>query len=420
MRLRHAFSISLFAQGIVLLVGFLNSIIITRNLDLSGRGQYALAMSVLLMINLIAGDILYRSGSYFVSKKSENWPDLFGNGIIFAATLSAILFILIQFAGNTITGHLLPGLNQSFLLLIIWGALPMIWVRFISGLYLGKQKYFRFNLLGVAPLVVFCLLNIILYLQKSFSAEKTMINYAVAMTIVGTGSIILLGVDRRLKLAASWELFKESFRTGLKFTLSTFFLFMLFRVDIFLINYLLGTEEAGLYSIAVILSEMLQKVANTSGTVIFPKIAGMESRTKQRDLSNRTLLFILLAGILFSVLLYLFGESIIILIFKERYAGAAQPLYYLLPGTVIMALGKILLFSLWGQGGPRITLVVPAAAFILNTCLNIILIPQLGIIGAAISTSISYIVFGLSLIIYYSRNKPAVVAQSDEYTPISQ
>jgi O-antigen/teichoic acid export membrane protein len=198
------------------------------------------------------------------------------------------------------------------------------------------------------------------------------------------------------------EVASESLAKGLKSSASSISLFMLFRVDIYLINYFLGTEQAGLYSIAVILSELLQKFANTAGTVLFPKIAGERNVSSGHRLSLGVLFLVSAVGLVFAALLAVFGREIIVLLYKERYAAAVSPLMWLLPGTVVMAVGKIFMFSLWGRGFPPSTYIVPLCALVLNATLNAILIPRYGIDGAAFSTSFSYCVFGVILASVYA------------------
>ena len=400
MRFRKVFSISLVAQGAVLFIGFINSVMITRNLGVEGRGQYAIAMNVITVLALLVGDGLYRSNTYLVSANRERLSILFSNGVLAIAGFGSLVFVIALLWGDEIIQTILPGLSIAILLWAVISIVPLILIRSIEGLVLGLQRYLIFNGLVVLPLACFLLFNVLLYLFGQYAPSHLLRNYCMAMLVVSIPVMIWLVRNESIRFKPQWKLARESLSKGIKANVSHLCLFMLFRVDIFLINLFLGTRQAGLYSIAVLVSELLQKMANTSGTVLFPKVAGRSSRAGQ-ILSIRVLLFVLGAGILFSIFLLVFGKSLIVLLFKEAFAPAIDPLYYLLPGTVIMAGGKIILFSLWGKGFPRITILVPLCALVLNTALNLYLIPELGIRGAAISTSLSYIVFGLGLGIYY-------------------
>lgn len=398
------FSISLFSQGAVLFIGFINSIIITRNLGVDGRGQYAIAMNVITILALVFGDGLYRSNTYLVSIERKNLSPLFTNGTLAVMIFSSLLLSLPFLIGRNLIEIVLPGLNPTLISLAILIVTPVIYLRSVEGLLLGLQKYYVFNSLVVAPLFLYMLFNIGLFFFTFFTPARVLANYLVAMGIVVMLSLFWLLSSEKVKFKPNWKIGRESITKGLKASTSHICLFLLFRVDIFLLNYFLGIKQAGLYSIAVLISELLQKMANTSATVIFPKLTGKQS-IEGRRLSLNVLTFILLVGIIFSMFIVIFGKQIIILLYKKKFAESAGPLYFLLPGTVIMAGGKIMLFSLWAQNFPRITVIVPLLTFFLNTALNLLLIPKFGINGAAISTSLSYTIFGIALGGYYFTHK---------------
>ena len=403
----RVFSISLLSQALVLLIGFVNSIIITRNLDLAGRGSYALTMNIILILGLIVGDGLYRSNTYLVSKDRDRLSRLLTNGVVAIVGMGILFFVMLWGVGKAVIPQILPGVDFQLMILVGISAIPLVFIRSICGLFLGLQRYYAFNLLVVAPLALYGILNVGSILWSTISPSVVLSNYAVAMFVMMVVALFMILRTETIRFKASWSVGKQSFLTGLKSSASTILLFLLFRVDIFLINYFLGTEQAGLYSIAIIISELLQKFANTSGTVIFPKIAGSKDAREGRALSYRVLIFVCVVGIVFAALLYLVGGKLIVLLFKERFAMAVHPLHILLPGTVVMAMGKIILFSLWGQGFPRITVLLPLVSFILNIFLNLMLIPRYGITGAAISTSVSYVVFGVTIFLYHLLSRPA-------------
>ncbi|MBN2030812.1 polysaccharide biosynthesis C-terminal domain-containing protein [bacterium] len=401
MGLVKIFSISLFSEAFVLLAGFVNSIVITRNLDLAGRGEYALTMNVVLILSLIFGDSLYRSNTYLISKNRKDLSRLISNGMVAILFLGFLLFSIFCLSGQDVFQQILPGVHLQLVFIAFLSLIPLIFIRCLNGLFLGMQKYYVFNFLVVAPLCLYCLLNVGLSFWGGFSPEKVMRNYLIAMVFFMVIAFIILVRTESFHFELNWHVAKQSMQTGIKSGISTVTLFLLFRVDIFFVNYFLGTDQAGLYSIAALVAELLQKFANTSGTIIFPQIAGESRPLRGYRLSVRVVLFVAVVGVIFALVVLVFGERLIVFLFQKAYAPAIIPLYYLLPGTVVMAVGKIIIFSLWGKGFPKVTIWVPLCAFILNVVLNLVLIPRLGIMGAALSTSISYLVFGISLILYF-------------------
>ena len=252
MGLVKIFSISLFAEAVVLFAGFINSIIITRNLELSGRGEYALTMNVVLILSLIFGDSLYRSNTFLISKNRKHLSPLISNGTVGIVLLGFILFSMFYLFGQDVFQYVLPGVHLQLIFLAFLSLIPLISIRSLSGLFLGMQKYYVFNFFIVAPLCLYCLLNVGLYFLGGFSPEKVMQNYCIAMTFLMIIAFFILARTESIHFGLNWGVAKQSIQTGMKSGISSISLFLLFRVDIFLVNYFLGTDQAGLYSIAIL------------------------------------------------------------------------------------------------------------------------------------------------------------------------
>lgn len=406
MGLLKIFSVSLLSQGTILIIGFINGIIITRSLGVDGRGKYAIAMGIIVALGLLFGEGLYYSNTYLVSIKKNKLSQLFTNGKIAVLGFSVIMVLTAICSHKLLTSTVLPGITSQLLLLSVFSVTPLIFLRSVTGLLLGLQRYYSYNIFLAAPFVLYIFLNIGLLLFSTYSPERVLVNYLIAMSCIALFASFWLYFKEKIQLGTSWDTGKESFSIGLKSSASQISLFLLFRVDIFLVNYFLGVRPAGLYSIAVVVTELLQKTANTLGTVIFPKLSG-KSLQEGRKLSLSVLLFVFFIGIVFSLFMVIFGVKIITLLYTKDFAEAANPLYILLPGAVIMSCGRIILSALWGQNFPRITIIVPLVSFCLNVVLNLLFIPMFGMNGAALSTTISYAFFGIILTVYYFKHDVA-------------
>jgi len=386
------------AEGVVVFVGFVNSIIITRALGVEGRGQYSLTMTIVTVSSLILGDGLYRANTYLSSRNANNTKHLFGNLTIYNIII-AIFLLIFGLSGYSLICFIVPGLSHS-LVIIAFIVVPfLIAERSMIAIFLGKQDYNRYNFFLAFPFILYLCANLLLLLLTNVTPFKVMLNYTLAIGFA-FGLIFYIFIRQEKSIQPNAHIAKQAWNAGSKALVSHVSLFLLFRIDIILINLFLGVGSAGLYSIAVLLAELLQKLANTAGNVIFPKVTG-ENNAKKRALTIKVMSFVLSISVLFSVFIVFLGKDIIILLFKKDFAASANALYWLLPGAVIMSGAKILNFALWGRGFPRVTVIAPLVALIINIILNVLLIPRLQIVGAAIATSCSYIVYSFILAFYY-------------------
>ena len=106
----------------------------------------------------------------------------------------------------------------------------------------------------------------------------------------------------------------------------------------------------------------------------------------------------------------LFSHLLIRILYTAVYLPAAEALIALLPGIVAMAIPKMLAADLSGRGKPHYAMVAGIISFALNFLLNILLIPIYGIVGAAIASSVSYIMTAVLLICFYKRETSAILS----------
>ncbi len=398
MSLIGVFSKSFIAEGIVVFVGFINSIIITRALGVEGRGQYSLAMTIITISALVLGDGLCRNNTFLTSKDKKLVSPLFGNLLLYFFFL-AILMAAAGVWGLPIFHIAVPGLSNKLIWLSVAVVPFYITIRSMNSIFLGLQDYNRYNFFLALPFIFYLLINICIYFFATVTPELVLTGYNASMILVFV-LILYLFIAKYKASKPDTALLKKSLNYSTKAAVSHISLFLLFRVDIILINLLIGVKGAGLYSISVMIAELMQKLANTSGNVIFPKLTGENTKQKQQ-LTMRVFAFVMIVSVVVAVFILLWGNEFIVLLFKKDFSDSALPLYWLLPGAVIMTGAKVIKFSLWAQGFPWITITAPVSALILNITLNLILIPRLGIVGAAIATSCSFIVYSIMIVGYY-------------------
>jgi O-antigen/teichoic acid export membrane protein len=90
-------------------------------------------------------------------------------------------------------------------------------------------------------------------------------------------------------------------------------------------------------------------------------------------------------------------------LYGKDFTGSVYPLLSLLPGILIFNLGKILANDLAGRGRVDINLFITGIGTVINITANLLLIPRIGAVGAALSSTISYSVVTLLFISRYIR-----------------
>ena len=101
---------------------------------------------------------------------------------------------------------------------------------------------------------------------------------------------------------------------------------------------------------------------------------------------------IFLVSLGLSLFLVIFGKELILIIFKSVFLPAYQPLLILLIGYTIYSMFMSIGTFYASIGHVQLSYKLALLSAIISIILNIIFIPPLGILGAAIATSISLVI----------------------------
>jgi len=184
-----------------------------------------------------------------------------------------------------------------------------------------------------------------------------------------------------------------------------------FSADQIWVDSTLGSAQVGLYAVATNLTNLLLKISDATGTVLYPRLAAAGERDAHAQTSavcRHTLFMTVVVALGYE----LFGGVGIRLLFGERYAGAILPMRLMLPGIVMISLYMILTRNFTSRNRQEINIAAAATALGINVGLNWVLIPRWGISGAAISTAVSYSAAALILLVAFARESGCSVAET--------
>ena len=134
---------------------------------------------------------------------------------------------------------------------------------------------------------------------------------------------------------------------------------------------------------------------------LFPYIASQPESKITPFLSRITFSVLLII----SIGLALFSKVIFSVLYGTQFIESALILIILLPGILIYGTGKIISADLAGRGKIKYNMIGAVIGAVSNIILNIILIPRYNIQGAAVATSISYILSVIYIVYVFQKDK---------------
>lgn len=267
--------------------------------------------------------------------------------------------------------------------------------HFARGVLYGARQDERANLPAAAGAVLGSVLSVVLALA-GLGLTGALLGLALANVVSGIATTalaapLLRGTEppHAETKPRTGELLRFGFGSALFLTLSL----ALYRADAMLILPLAGAEQAGLYAAATQWSEFVWFLPLAVQSVMIQSTSKLwvEGRIDEIStlLHNMVRLVALGTGLILIVIM-LFADQIMQAYFGPAFAGASLPLRLLAPGVFGYSLARILHPVMQARGNIGALLPLIAGASALNIVLNIVLLPVLGSVGAALSSCLTY------------------------------
>jgi O-antigen/teichoic acid export membrane protein len=366
---------------------FVAGVITARLLGPSSRGHLAVMIaipSLIAALSLLGAD---NANLYFAGRSREAHATVIRFAAVHAlmAGLAAIVVTLVAAVWEPAR----LGLNMS--LFVAAAALAPI---LVFGMLIGAAEAGRRRAPVVAGITAL--------------ASGAWLVGAGVVAVIGLGGVEPLfaafaGAQLMLVvvlLATSWPISWRAdavsggayLRYALGTNISGVALLVLLRLDVPLIQALAGPRQVGLYAVALPMAESLLLLSTVIGVVLLPDSAA--GRVDHRRAVTIAQLATIASGLV-ALALAIAAPWIIETVFGDPYAGAVPLLWALLPGLVFLTAGRTLQTHLVAHRAFRVPATGALVALTLCVTLELILIPPLGAMGAALASSVSYAIFAL-------------------------
>ena len=392
-------------------IGFATTVIVSRSLGPSGRGLFAVAAAV-AAIGIQFGNLgLHASNTYYVAKHRELLPVLIGNTLVvsFGIGGTAALF------GWTLVA-IWPKLAPLHGTLL---ALALAWIPFglayllLQNLLLGVDQVRTFNGIELASKATGLVLVGLAILSGKISAEIMFAATLAALVLSFFWVFWKLRDLLRHPVLVSLTVFRQHVRLGVKAYLIAFFGFLVLRIDLVMVKYMLGAQAAGYYSISETMAENMLTLPVVVGTILFPKLSGMAHRKEKLHLTRKAAFVTAALLVPIMVIGSALAKPLVQVVFGKSFLPAVAPFIWLMPGSFLLGVETVIVQYLNSLGFPRIVAYSWLLVTALNIGINLWAIPAYGIVGAAIVSTISYaLVFVLVLAVIYADQRSERVANS--------
>ena len=162
------------------------------------------------------------------------------------------------------------------------------------------------------------------------------------------------------------------------------------RLDQLVISVFLAPVQLGLYATAVTLTAPINLVGSSIATAALPTLARLETREAQRDAVRGFLRLTLAASMAIAIPALIFTAPIISFFFKDVYLGATGVTRVLLVAAVALSMNRAMAACVKALGRPLDSGISEMLGLVVTTVSLAVLLPVLGIMGAALASLLAY------------------------------
>jgi O-antigen/teichoic acid export membrane protein len=187
--------------------------------------------------------------------------------------------------------------------------------------------------------------------------------------------------------------------------------------DTILIGFFMSNAEVGIYRTAFQLTSIATFATLAFHTVLYPKISNWGTHGQTKEIENslsRAWTYSLFLAIPTCIGGMILGDKLLYYLYGASFVDGIPALYFLLLVQVVNVFMYLGTMSLTALNKPKDAFQVTVIAAITNVLLDIVLIPVLGITGAAIATLIAMTLNALGALLLLSR----IISVKFEYEPV--
>ena len=416
MKRRAIKTISLLWLGSIIGAGcsFFTQIILARDLGPGDYGKFSSVLATVVLLVPLAG---FGISQYWLKVfGQEGWAAMrwfIPSFRLLSVSTGLVIFTLILWA---LFGPHDKEIESLLYVLCVY-VLGQVALELVSSKLQLEERYFHLSLWQLLPHFARLLLIISLAIFFSENMSLHIVAYiysGIALTFALLASIELSNIqisnfhlkghNKELKCFASEEdapTLIDVIEKSWPFGLASLFQLIYFQSDIILVKYITGAEAAGIYNVAfIIIAAVLMLPSVVYQKFLLPKIHRWANHDRDRfyQVYRQGNILMAILGILAMLIVWTLSSWALPLLFGDNYIDSVLLLNILAICLPILFVASSVGATLVTQEYMRVKVKYMGVVAILNIALNIILIPILGALGAAISTVLSN---GVLLIVYY-------------------
>lgn len=418
-QLRSGVILSYINLGISAIIPFLYTPIMLEMLGQAEYGLFSLSHSVvgyLSLLNFGFGSTIIRYiAKYRAQKKTKEIENSFGFFIFLYSILAVAVFLIGIILSNNVDAVFKQGLNteeiekmRTLVLIMSINVAMSFPISVFSSVAIAYEKYFFRKTMDIISTVATPIMNLIaLYLglkSVGMALVSTIIQCCLApVSIIYCAKVIRIK-PRFVKMNIG--IIREMLGFSVFVFIGTIVDMLFWATDKVILGMLASSAAVAIYNVGGTFNNIVMSVSQSISSVFTPRISGMVATSNDKsELSN---LLIRIGRIQFLIIALIisgftvFGQSFIYLWAGPEYNDAYWITVLTMFPMCVPLIQNIALSTVVAQNKHKFRSIVYLIIAIINVIATYLIVPYMGIIGAALCSCIAYLLGqGVIMNIYY-------------------
>lgn len=388
--------ISFLGLGVTAVIGFIYTVVLARVLGPEKFGVFS-AITALVAIIYSLGDLGIASALInFIPKLKEKRQILINTGFWFEFVVGLVILLIFGLF-SLIHQRIVPGSLSEQLLLAGIIAFNYLLVNYAQGIFTAERKFATYSLSQIIDAIV--KIAIVFFLLSS-----SKLSISTAFLANGISSLLALVITfghelLKIKWQFDKPIFAKIFHFAKWIAVSKIFSVFTARIDIILLNLMLGSFEAGIFAAAGRITLFFSLLISSLGSVISPRFSGFDTKDKIKRYMRK--LTLLVGAISFAMILVaLLASPIINIVFGDKYLSAI-PVFQVLTIAIIPFMFTLVTTPalMYSFNQPAFMAKLTVIQVLLMITIDLIFIPSFGAYAPAYALGVGNIIVLLASVI---------------------
>lgn len=369
---------------VIAILNLLIAIVVSQYLGAAGKGQQSILITTIAFVLLVC-NILGGASLVYLVPRYDNFK-IIAPSYLWTAIVCVVLYFMMGIFQDV------PPVYAFHVCLL---TLISSFTAVNTMILLGHEKIHAKNLIAVVQtlVLILSLLFMFIVLDKK-SIESYIISLYIAFTVVFIISCLYIFKFINVgygKQSSFSKVLKDMFHYGFLNQLSHITQLLSFRLSYYILLLYLGKDSVGIYSNAVALVESVWLISKSIATVQYARIANSDNDIYSQILTQKLLRSALFVSFFILLPMALLPSVFYKILFGQEFGSVNRIIMILAPGVFIYNFSLIIGHYFSGKGRYHINTVASAIGLVVTVGLCWLLIPLLGIYGAAIAAVFSFI-----------------------------